>query len=175
MLGYKPKSAIKGVRGYAYRPDVDQRERTDIAYQTLVKCAPRGINDCVKWNEGLGALLPAAVRCDMVLHQAFRERCTKRRHRWWGATRHYIGCFARDNFKQTCNTSRPLGVELLSVSRGRLPRPSVRRNSHCSWHQDIYNTIHICSPSEGNEMSKSPPAAQYYIYIYIHTHTHTCL
>ena len=38
------------------------------------------------------------------------ERCTTKRHRRWGATWCYLGCFVRDIFKQLCNTSPPQGV-----------------------------------------------------------------
>ena len=34
-----------------------------------------------------------------------RETCTTKRHRRWGATWCYIGRFARDTFRQACNTS----------------------------------------------------------------------
>ena len=87
---------------------------------------PQYISEGVEYGHGgdlwvLGrwalARLPAVVRCDMVLHQAFRTgHVRKKLHRRWGATWSYIGGFARDISNQTCNTSPPQGVRSTSVS-----------------------------------------------------------
>ena len=55
---------------------------------------------------------PAAVRCDMVLHQAFRARHV-RTNSIGGAVRHGVtsGVSCETSLKQTCNTSPPQGVE----------------------------------------------------------------
>ena len=109
---------------------------------SLVLCVFRRVKDhhtlpnhspCLK-KSCVRQVHPAAERCDMVLHQAFRAR---RVHRRWGATWCYTGCFVRDIYNMKCNTSPPQGVVLDKwLPPAREPNQAYRRQ-HGSRTRDL--------------------------------------
>ena len=138
-------------------------------------------------------LHPAAVRCDLVLHQAFRVRdmhektasavrCDMVLHRALRNTSHLKVCLANKNKPVSLNMKgRPSptqGVRASTQQRGRCARMFLARSRKdalavllllCYIYIYIYIYIYVCIYVYTHKIGVY---IYIYIYTYIHTHTH---